>query len=305
MGGVLLLQCGPSLKHTGVNMKKLYQDCDWLCARYRDDRLSCSKIGALVGVDQKTIFNWLVFFGIGRRNQGAPHNYVEITENLSEFIDGWLLSDLCVFTQKNNTKSAKIQGSFKHRGIAESISNSLSLFGVEQAGCISEHTTIEMNNRQFFSYQSRYYCDLLDVRNKWYNSDRKKIVPRDIILTPSTVMNWYLGDGSLKAKKRVRPNITLSTYGFTKDCVKFLVLQLRRIGIESTRVKDNSIYIGVNATEYFLDYLGPCPPEIYNIYGYKFDLSRRGTIEEWRKEHNAYPSNTLPVPLGGRAMEAT
>ena len=282
-------------------MKKLYQDRDWLHNQYCREKKSLRIIGRDLGVDPTTIQYWLIKNEIPRREAvgvGLPHNNVILTPELSEFIDGWMLSDLCIFARKQDPQSAKVEFGSKHRDCVIWMASKLAEHGIEQSGTIYEHCLPERESKFSYSYQSRAYQDLLEVRNRWYRSDRKKIVPRDIVLTPNVVRHWFIGDGCLSCPINSRPRIFIGTDGFPEDDVCFLVGMLKDIGIKTSRQKCNSIYIHVRSAQDFLDYIGPCDKGLEHLYYYKWETDRHGPIV-YRS------SNTLPAPLGGRATEAT
>jgi hypothetical protein len=109
------------------------------------------------------------------------------------------------------------------------------------------------------------------LRQQWY-PEGKKIVPRDLELTPLTCLLWYIGDGSLsKAKQH---NIKLSTDGFKSNDVDFLIETLNKLGFEATKVSvrrnQYAIHIPRRNVKKFLDYIGPCPVECYSYkWGYR------------------------------------
>ena len=284
-------------------MKKLYQDRDWLYARYWDDGLSAKKIAKVVSVGATTIFRWMIRLDIERRD-AVIHNSVEISQELREIIDGALLGDW--YVGQTSPIAASLQSSGKYQQFMVWFASLVSSLGLEMSN-VSHFICTSFEYGEYDSYAccSKSYPELLSIRNTWYPNG-KKIVPQDLVMTPTMALHWFIGDGCLSCRGDGRPRIVLNTQGFTNGDIDRLVGMLVDNRIKAKRhVANRVIYIGTKASPAFLDYIGPCPPEVYNIYGYKFDLSRRGTIEEWRKEHNAYPSNTLPVPLGERAMEAT
>jgi len=290
-------------------MEKLYQDRDWLYARYWDDGLNLCEVGEAAFVSNTCIHRWMKHFGIPRRKYwdacNQRINHIQLTEEAKNVIDGGLLGDWSM--AKNKHTAAYLTSGSKYLDFLSWASDRLDGFGVESLSTGIRHRLVGAGNGKTYDayfYLSRSYREFLPIRERWYPQG-KKIVPKDLSLSPTIVMEWLIGDGCLECHKRGRPAIVFSTHGFTNDDVDFLVALLLDVGILSNKTPKGAIRLGVNATEKLLSYIGPYPPEIYNIYGYKFDLSRRGTIEEWRKEHNAYPSDTLPVPLGERAMEAT
>lgn len=112
------------------------------------------------------------------------------------------------------------------------------------------------------------------LRKKWYPKG-KKIVPKDIVLTPLTIRQWYIGDGCLyRPPKNGRPRITLHTTGFPMLDVKWLIERLIKLGFKTTyQPHNNSIYISVYSVKDFLNYIGPCPVEDYQ---YKWDYYNQG-----------------------------
>jgi hypothetical protein len=67
----------------------------------------------------------------------------------------------------------------------------------------------------------------MSLRKKWYrkvNGKILKVIPRDLKLTPTTLLFWYLGDGSLVRRKNDKnrvPFIVLATNNFFKRRYQF------------------------------------------------------------------------------------
>ena len=129
------------------------------------------------------------------------------------------------------------------------------------------------------------YKELLHLRDKWYKEIKGKtvkVVPRDLELTPTTLLFWYLGDGSLIRRRNDEtrvPHIAFATNGFSKKDVKFLREKLKEIGLNFYIVKDRSLsgfrkkrrtsYLLYSCTQdetvfKFFKYIGDCPKEIEN-----------------------------------------
>jgi len=78
-----------------------------------------------------------------------------------------------------------------------------------------------------FYINARPYRELLHLRDKWYKEKKGKtikVVPRDLELTSTTLLFWYLGDGSLIRRRNDEtrvPHIAFATNGFSKKDVKF------------------------------------------------------------------------------------
>jgi len=187
-------------------------------------------------------------------------NHCNLSQEAIKWINGELLGDGCLFSESQY--SAKFSYSSKYSEYIQYIANTLKSFGIEQMGKINQYHH-KKSNCYIYNYQSRYYSELLFIRKQWY-PEGKKIVPKDIKLTPLTVRQWYIGDGYLGHLKKGRPNILLCTYGFSISGVEWLVKQLIKLGFKATRQSiSNTIYISTHSTKDFLDYIKNCPVECY------------------------------------------
>jgi hypothetical protein len=93
---------------------------------------------------------------------------------------------------------------------------------------------------------------------------------------------WYIDDGCLKKDKY--SNITLWTNAFNKKQQEQILLsQLNKLGFEArlykTKAKSGKtqwyIYIPRRNIQKFLDYIGPCPKELKNCFGYKWNYKEK------------------------------
>lgn len=75
------------------------------------------------------------------------------------------------------------------------------------------------------------YQDMKDQRARWY-PEGKKIVPRDVVLTPVSVALWFCGDGT---SDKSTGTLSFCTNGFTRPDVEFLGDRLgKTVGIHTT-----------------------------------------------------------------------
>ena len=193
-----------------------------------------------------------------------PSNHVELTHEAVDWINGELLGDGCLCSQYGC--SAAFHYSSKYLEYIQYVSNTLNSFGVEQVGSIRK--VVRKNGHSCYNYASRSYVELLLIRNRWYPNGKKK-VPRDIVLVPTTLRQWYIGDGCLQHNFARAPWIILATDSFSIYDVDWLVEQLSEIGISSTRrPSNNRICISSVSVKAFLDYVGECPVDCYK---YKWD----------------------------------
>ena len=249
-----------------------YKNKEWLKNKYSKEKLSTIKIAKICNVHSITICRWLNRFDIPIRSRGeathlASGNHCNLSEKAIEWINGELLGD--GYMQSYSSKSARIGYSSKYLEYCKYVSNTLKLFGIEQIGNINECYHKKMNCYTY-RYTSRSYAELLPVFKQWYPKG-KKIVPKDIKLTPLTIRQWYIGDGFLKnrMRKHGRPHIVLYTDGFLISDVKWLVGRLIKLKFKATRwLSRNVICLSVNSTKDFFDYIGNCP---ISCYQYKFN----------------------------------
>ena len=197
-------------------------------------------------------------------------NHCFLSKEAKEWIDGELLGDGCLQSQRRY--SANFHYGSKYPEYIQYISDTLNSFGIEQAGKIRERYYKNMNCYTY-NYKSRCYEELLSIKKRWYPEGRK-IVPKDIKLTPLTLRQFYIGDGSLICPKDSKPYIVLHTCGFIVFDVNWLVNELNRLGFKTTRWNaSNTIHISTYSTKDFLDYIGNCP---VRCYSYKWNYQRDG-----------------------------
>jgi len=257
-----------------MKTKKLYQNKDWLENKYLKEKLSTYQIGKLCNVDHHTILHWLNKFDIPIRSRGegiylAKANHCILSLKAIEWISGELLGD--GHLQSKNSRSARFNYGSKYLEYIKYVSNILTSFGIEKVGKIRKYYHEKMDCYTY-SYDSRYYVELLSIRKKWY-LDGKKIIPRDLELTPLVCRQWFIGDGSLKYYKNYSPYIKLATCGFFIKDVEWLILQLSKLGFKATRQPNqNLINISTKSTKNFLNYIGSCPVKCYQ---YKWNYKKK------------------------------
>ena len=195
-------------------------------------------------------------------------NHCKLSEEATNWINGELLGDGCLKLKSPKPESiysARFDYGSKYEEYIRYVSDTLSSFGIEQSGKIGKRHSYNCENPDCYTYHytSRSYVELLTIYKKWYPNG-KKIVPRDIRLTPLTCRQWYIGDGNLKGL-----SVRLFTNSFPISDVEWLIKQLISLGFKATRRRYyNIIGISTCSTKEFLDYMGSCP---VNCYQYKFN----------------------------------
>jgi hypothetical protein len=191
---------------------------------------------------------------------------VEFEKEAIEWINGELLGDgrLELIT----SGSVRFRYSSKYFEYIEYVKNMINSFGINGKKIYKYRRT---NKSYDYKYASRSHKELLHLCNKWYPSG-KKIVPKDIELTPLTCRQWYIGDGCLRCQGKRNPHIIIYTDGFSIPDIDLLLKKLTNLGFKVARQIHHHnkwiIYISSYSTKEFLNYIGECPVKRYE---YKFD----------------------------------
>jgi DNA-binding XRE family transcriptional regulator len=227
---------------------------------------------------------------------------------LFEVINGTLLSDASVCVYRN--KYYRYSLTAKSKEFLEWVSKILAAYNIPTY--FSFNGVSEVFSLGFY-INARNIDELMKLREKWYtkiSGKTIKTVPRDLELTPTTLLFWYLGDGSLERRRnddsRV-PRIVLATNGFSKEDVEFLQKKLKELGLNFYIVKNTSLTgfrkekttnyllyssVGDDTPFRFFKLIGlECPKEIANcITGRKgkfhelhFFKDKWPTKEDWIK----------------------
>ena len=249
-----------------------YRQESWLRDQYLDQHKGTTVIAETQKCNPETIRQWLIRFGIERR-PCAIINHIDLTDGLMEMFNGSLLGDGSIVPGKRHG-SPRYSISNKHCEYLQYISARLASRGLEQSGRIVPYTN-EWGT--YWSYHSRYYPELRRLREEWYPGG-KKHVPREIALSPSVVRTWFIEDGYFgQTKDSAFGRIQFATNGFSKEETERLAAQLRT-EINDCRVHVNKgypsghtiVFSKAETVKKFFAYLGPCPLELCNIYGYKW-----------------------------------
>ena len=241
---------------------------DWF---YMEKQMSLSRIASIYGTSSASIWRQLKKQYIPVRPSGyaqhlAMRNVVNLSDEALQFLQGELLGDMGMWSQ--SAYSVGIVYTSKHEEYVTWLSNQLSNYGIKQKGTIREYKKAfaSGNVASYFLYASRDYKDLRPVYDLFYPRGRK-ILPREIKITPLTLRQWYIGDGGRTGPRAVK----ISTYSFHEGDVDWARGELRNLGFSvSPPGKYNIIYIRSTSAQDFLDYIGPCP---VSCYEYKWALT--------------------------------
>ena len=254
----------------------LLNDKVWLYDNYINKGLSTRKLAKLAGAKtpnsarQALIRNSIPLRNIsdGLTINRKPNSFILDTE----VIDGCLLGDASLVCW--NPRSEISNSFFRKKNMFLSHIEFVAkqLYGDDYNSHISSEW-IERFQKNYFVLRSHTHKSLKIHYKRWYPVENsfKKLVPKDIILTPKTILHWFLDDGSSYQRRKhsntKQAYITLSSESFSYEDNKFLVNKLKNEYKLSCRVAAcNSgtgyrIIINQSSYESFLKVIGECPFE--------------------------------------------
>lgn len=230
------------LKKSGVKLRTREEtklprriDRDLVRHLYLQDGFSLEQVAKQAGCTFQTVAKILAKEGISRRSAYRT-NHCEITEDLINILDGFLLGDGSLRAGRS-CKSASFYVSQCGRR-KEWLTNSKAL--LESKGIMSKidrrdnKDSVLMVGRQkgslirggpHFVLRTSFYTEMLEEYQRWYPNG-SKTVPKDLQLAPIGLAQWYFGDGAL-----CRPNgnsqVVFATNGFSYEDADFLAQLIR------------------------------------------------------------------------------
>ena len=250
---------------------------EFLIEEYLKKEKSQNIIAKEIGVSVPSIQRRLKKYGIKRRmyTHTARDNHITLTKPLYELIEGELLGDGNISIRRP-FRSANYGHSSKHKKYIKWLFKEFEKYGLEKTGTIQKR-----KSKGGFGYGITYnaftknYVELKDLRFKWYPVG-KKVIPYDLFISPIVLRQWFLGDGHFAKNSNM---VILSTRALILKDVKFLVKKIKeQIEIEPRIFKEKiygegkgySINIKRRDLYEFFNYIGNCPKDIADIFGYKF-----------------------------------
>ncbi len=186
-----------------------------------------------------------------------------------EDVDGFVLGDGSIGIDKRmKSKKARATCGVEYEGFCRYLSE---FFG----GDVRKVNHNKMKQGFMWYGRSKYSKEWYEQYLRWYpegqDGKRLKQVPDDVVISPTSVMMWYLGDGSVvHPQNESRIMLRISTDGFKREGVELLVEKLNNIGIVCHRNNENRVQIKARGIPYFFQYIGRKSP--VKCYDYKFNL---------------------------------
>lgn len=165
-----------------------------------------------------------------------------LTQHQKEIIEGCIISDACLDRQSVNSNSRFRLTSINYEFIEDLKKNLYTdLQGhvsIRPAHTYTYSTGKTHSAKESYTYSTRNHEYLTSIYDKWY-VDKKKIIPRDLEITPTMLRYWIFGDGSVHVQKKYTNTISfrLHTNDFLYEDVQFLQDKLKEKGFEFAAYK--------------------------------------------------------------------
>jgi len=253
---------------------------------YNQKRMSFPAINKMLtnkgyNIATGTIYKYAKQLGYGRTIADATsdldYNDSFLTSDILAALDGFILGDGSIsITLGKNYNVGRLACGLEHKEFADFL---MSYFAPYLAS-VSMYKDSHMKNGIRYDGRTLAHPDLYQQYLRWYpqndqNGQKSKQPPDDVVINKTSVLLWYLGDGSaVQSDNSI--SIRLSTDSFLPEKVIFLANKLKEKDIYCHRNNDNRIYIEAKGIPAFFDLIGMQSP--IKCYDYKFQLP------EWRFE---------------------
>lgn len=217
-----------------------------------------------------------------------------VQEDFKQILDGLMLGDGFLGMYQRN-KNANFIYAGSHRIVAVNIKNIFLRNGFEFGPNNPKEKILSNTNNKFYKSNKEYYSYRVRTFNnefltkqyfRWY-TNKIKIIPKDLILTPLIVKHWYYGDGGLHYINHTTDSLEFSTHCFSYDEILFLGNLLCKVtGIDKTRTSKNrkgyKLIVRKSQIPKLLQYIGPCDSD-FSCYQYKWIIDERKLYDNKKK----------------------
>ena len=232
--------------------------------------------------------NRLDEFGIKRRSSSESRRIVSdspdwnkcfLTEHIIEWIDGFLIGDGSAGVN-HDKQISRLSCGVLYKEFCEYMMSGLTDYKISEPKYYYSTTLISSvafgsNAKGTFSSRTRFHPDLYQIASRWYQKGTPtKQVPDDVRISATSVMLWYLGDGTVINKDNTCV-VRLSTDSFPREQIEdILIPKLKDHDIDCIRTSENRIRVTAKGLPGFFNLIGRTSP--IKCYQYKFNLP------EWR-----------------------
>lgn len=255
---------GPKPKYEKILTKS------FLIENYSKNKKSIDKISKEIGIYRETVSKYLRKFEIPIRSATEqkrilyPSKEFELSKSCLGFLDGLLLGDGSI--PRNQYNSRSYTQVCKHKEYLDYIEKRLKNFGIVispiRGRWIKDYRCKNGGYKEYF-LQTRRYGTFDILRKRWYRNG-KKIIPRDIVITRDTILQFYLCDGNYYREVR------LCVSGFNLNYVKFLKKLIEKnINVEPRLITSPSLNgnadLAIKKSDVgkFIKFIGESPVKCY------------------------------------------
>ena len=196
-------------------------------------------------------------------------------EDIIEWTDGFLLGDGYIGFKEQYQNARFIIGSAE----IEWTKYAMQKYTSYNPSPIKTYNEIcERRPNPIWESKTKTHPDIVSQAQRWYGGEgQSKKIPQDVRITPTSVMLWYLGDGSFTQFGDNSSCLRLATCAFDRqDLEKIVIPKLRTYHIDAY-VDDykNDIHVRAESTKDFFNFIGWNSP--IACYDHKFN------VPEWMK----------------------
>lgn len=270
---------------------------DLYCVKMLSQKDVAKKLGCSVDTVRQNLKDYNInSHVIGSWRQS---NIINLNDKQKEILNGAMLGDGSLVIPENGINAQLIYTS-KSKQHVEFVSKEFIQYSYSEG---IKHYKYEdkRTNKTYERYTFRTISDkgLTNFYNEWY-ADKIKHLPKSLILTPTTCLIWYIGDGSIcNSSKHNGQCIKLATNCFKKEEQEEILLpqltdfeaRLYIAGKDKySNEKQYAIYIPRKYIQNFLDYIGECP---FEDYKYKWNVKNINIISyvqyysEWEEKYKS------------------
>jgi len=277
-----------------IDIKSKYNhlnDRDWLYDKYIVEGLSLNKITKLTNArTTNSVRQHLIKFGIPVRNvsEGLTHNREDDTLDINarsiQVLNGCLLGDggMRCYNRQSSMSQPYFYKKNKFKDHVELVVREL-FKNANKTRVRKDINKFRGKNFVYYLMRSLSNNKLKSIYEKWYPSTNgfKKLVPKDIEVTPLVLLHWFMDDGCSYRRKRKYAKaercyknsrrkdnqivIFLCSESFSKEDQDFLVGQMNskfNLGAKVSKYIHGTgwrIYIPQSQAGKFFNIIGTCP----------------------------------------------
>lgn len=194
----------------GLSKYSLLNNEQWLLKKYCEEKLTTYDIKQLTGASHDTVGNALKRFKIPIRSQ-YKRNILNREDdcfvlNLS-VIEGGLLGDATLRCRDNYSLIANpyFKRCNKFLDHVEWVANQC--FHTDSFARIKFNHRYDARIKKYtdsWCFESLTHKELRPIFDRWYpeNNNRVKLVPKDFVLDTTSLLHWFLDDGSCSIRPR-------------------------------------------------------------------------------------------------------